>query len=426
MADGSLRTAALLATGEELVRGAVADAHAAWLARRLRSAGVEVVEIRVVGDGLEAIRAAVSELSRRADLLLVTGGLGPTPDDRTRDAMAAAAEVPLERDPAAAALVQRCFARLGRGPSASNVRQTLLPRGARVIENPAGSAPGFELTLGRARVVVLPGVPHELHAMVEQSVLPLVKAGAAGPPIAERFLQVSGLPESVLGERIESFLRAPGPPLVSETVRDGVVTLCASDRDDEAGRARLEQCVAGLKAALGAHVFSERDESLAEHVVERLRARGETVAVAESCTGGLVAAALTDVPGSSDALIEACVTYANAAKSRTLAVPEELLRRAGAVSEEVARAMAEGVRARASATWGIAVTGIAGPAGGSDAKPVGLIHLAVAGPAGTSHLRRQFPGDRAAVRRFAVVAALELLRRSLEAPARPAGGRGES
>jgi len=413
MADSPIRSAAVLATGEELVRGAVIDTNSAWLARRLRGCGVTVAEIRVVSDSQEAVRAAILDLSARVDLLVVTGGLGPTPDDRTRDALASAAGVPLERDAGCAERMAARLGALGRKPSPSNERQALLPRGGAPIENPIGSAAGIEIAIGGARVVALPGVPAELRAMVDGSLLPRVRAAAAGPPIAERLLQVAGLPESVAGERIAAWMAAPGPPLVSDTVRDGVITICASDRDDAAGRARLESCVAEMRAALGDHVFSGRDETLAEFVVAELRRQSATVAIAESCTGGMVAAALTDVAGCSDVLPEACVTYVDAAKRRSLRIAAGLLERCGAVSEEVARAMAAGVRERAGTTFGLSVTGIAGPGGGAPGKPVGLVHVAVRGPRGELHARRIHPGDRGSIRRSAVTGALDLLRRAL-------------
>jgi nicotinamide-nucleotide amidase len=405
--------AALLATGEELVRGAIVDSNSAWIARRLAPLGIEVAEVRVVGDQPAAIEQAVRELSQRVDLLIVGGGLGPTPDDRTRDAIAAAAGVALATDPEAAAQLAAWFARLGRAPSASNARQALLPIGARAIANPRGSAPGIALAIGRAQLFALPGVPAEMRPMIDAAVVPWIRARGAGTPWIERLLQVVGLPESVAGERVARFMESPDPPRVSDTVRFGVVTFCASDRDDAAGRARLDACIAGMRAALGDHVYAEGETTLAQHVVARLRARGETVAVAESCTGGLIAAALTDVAGSSDVFGEGCVTYAAAAKTRTLNVAADLIEREGVVSKAVACAMAEGVRARAGATFGVATTGIAGPDGGTAERPVGLVHYAVAGPAGTLHLRRQFPGDREAVRQFALLAALDLLRRQL-------------
>jgi len=408
----AVRTAGIVATGEELVRGTTVDTNSAWIARRLRAAGVPAVRFTVVGDGLEAIRDAVAASAREVDLVIVTGGLGPTPDDRTRDALAAAAGTPLEPDEEAARQLAEWFARMGRKPSESNARQALLPRGARPIRNARGSAPGIDLELGSARVIAVPGVPSEMRAMVDEFVVPLAR-GSGATALVQRWLQVAGLAESVLGERIGEWMRRLEPPLVSDTVSHGVITVCASDRDDAEGRRRLDECVARMRTALGEHVFSDRDETLAAHVVGALRSRGETVALAESCTGGMIAAALTDVPGSSEALVEAAVTYANAAKERTLDVPAALLQEHGAVSEPVARAMAEGIRRRAGATWGVATTGIAGPSGGSPEKPVGLVHLAVAGPGGTIHARRQYPGDRASVRLFAVTGALDLLRRQL-------------
>jgi len=417
MAEGTpseapIRRVALLSTGEELVRGAIADTNAPWIARTLKRLGALVVEARQVGDGRATIAAAALELSRRCDLLVVTGGIGPTADDRTREALADAAGVAVREDAAALAQVEAYFARFRRTASASNRRQALLPEGARVVVNPIGSAPGFALQIGGALAVVLPGVPTEMQRMVEEWLVPRVRARNGAVAFEERLLQVVGLAESVVGERIDAWMRADAP-LVSVTVAASRVTICASDAADAAGRARLDACTQAMRAALGDHVFAEGDVTLAEHVVGRLRERRLTVALAESCTGGLVAAALTDVPGASEAVLEGCVTYTEAAKTRTLGVGEELLRRHGAVSEEVARAMAEGVRRRAGATFGVATTGVAGPGGGTPEKPVGLVHAAVAGPDGVAHLEKRFPGDRALVRTFAVTAALDLLRRAL-------------
>jgi nicotinamide-nucleotide amidase len=409
---GPIRKVAILSTGEELVRGAIADTNAPYVAGALRPFGAQVVEVRQVGDGLEAIGAAARELSSRCDLLVVSGGIGPTADDRTREAIASAAGVALREEPAALAEVEAYFQRMGRTPSASNRQQALLPAGATVVRNPVGSAPGFALTIGAALVVVLPGVPGEMRAMVAAAVVPLVRARNGGLGGESRLLQVVGLPESVVGERIDAWMRRR-EPLVSVTVAAGCVTICASDTSDAAGRSRLDECMAAMRSALGDHLFAEGDVTLAAHVVERLRESRRTVALAESCTGGLVAAAITDVPGSSEVFLESSVVYANDAKSRSVAVPDALLREHGAVSEAVARAMAEGVRGASGATFGVATTGIAGPGGGTPEKPVGLVHFAVAGPDGTRHLGKRFPGDRAMVRSFAVTTALDLLRRAL-------------
>ncbi len=411
--SATVRTAALLATGEELVCGAVVDTNSAWIARQLRALGVELAEIRIVGDQLTAIASAVRELTERVDLLIIGGGLGPTADDRTRDAIAQAAGVPLIVDAEAGRQVGEYFKKLGRAPSPSNERQSMVPLGARPIANPRGSAPGIMLALQRATLFALPGVPGELRPMIEQSVLPWIRERLGAAPFREVLLQVVGLPESVVGERIARWMESPEPPRVSDTVRHGVISICAADRDDEAGRARLDACVLGMRQALAEHVFAEGDRSLAATLLEMARAAPATVAVAESCTGGRLAAALTSVAGASDVFLEAAVTYTAAAKHRALGVALELVAEHGVVSDAVARAMAEGIRTRSGATYGIATTGVAGPGGGSEATPVGCVHLAVAGPRGTASLRRQFPGDRDSVQQFAVIAALDLWRRQL-------------
>lgn len=411
--DPRATRAALVATGEELVRGGVSDGNSAWLARRLRSFGFAVSSIRVVGDGEAAIARAVGEAIAEAAVVVVGGGLGPTEDDRTRHALAVVAGVALTEDPAAAQQVAEWFIARARQPSASNRRQALLPAGAEPLRNPRGSAPGIALAVGGATLFALPGVPAELRAMFDAEVAPRLRAIGAAAPWHERWLQVVGLPESVVGERVAEWMARTGPPYVSDNVRYGVVTLCVSDRDDAAGRERAAACIAAMRATLGDHCYAEGEESLAEHVIRRLRAASATVALAESCTGGLVAAALTEVAGASHALVEAAVTYCDAAKSRALGVPPELLATAGAVSPAVACAMAEGVRRVSGASFGLATTGIAGPDGGTEKTPVGTVHLAVAGPAGTRQVVRRYPGDRAMVRQFALHGALDLLRRAL-------------
>ena len=417
MAEGTpseapIRRVALLSTGEELVRGAIADTNAPWIARTLKRLGALVVEARQVGDGRAAIAAAALELSRRCDLLVVTGGIGPTADDRTREALADAAGVAVREDVAALAQVEAYFARFRRTASASNRRQALLPEGACVVVNPIGSAPGFALQIGGALVVALPGVPIEMKRMVEEWLVPRVRARNGAAAFEERLLQVVGLAESVVGERIDAWMRADAP-LVSVTVTASRVTICASDAADASGRARLDGCTQGMRTALGDHVFAEGDVTLAEHVVGRLRERHLTVALAESCTGGLLAARLTEVPGASAFLERAYVTYSNQSKIDLLGVTPRALEESGAVSESVARAMAEGARTQAGTDIGIAITGIAGPDGGSPEKPVGLVFVALDG-AGLAGVRRaHFPGSRERVRFQATQAALEMLRRGL-------------
>jgi nicotinamide-nucleotide amidase len=404
----------VVATGEELVRGALADGNSAWLARRLRTVGFTVASIRAVGDGATAIERAVRESLAEAEVVVVGGGLGPTEDDRTRHALAAVAGVELSADEAASKMVAEWFRSRGRVASSSNARQSLLPAGALALRNPRGSAPGIELLIEGAVVFALPGVPLELRAMFDAEVIPKLRARHGGPAWQERLLQVAGLPESVVGERVARWMAGSGPPLVSDTVRYGVVTLCVSDSADADGTRRAEACIASMREALGDHCFAEGDVSLASHVVNRLRAATATLAVAESCTGGLVCAAISDVPGASEVLIEGAVTYRDEAKIRALGISRELIETHGAVSAEAARAMADGVRRVANARFGVATTGIAGPGGGSDATPVGTVHLAVAGPSGTRHVVRRYPGDREMVRQFATCGALDLLRRALD------------
>ncbi len=404
----------VVVTGSELVRGDRSDRNGPFLAQELLRLGVEPARIAIVGDDPAELEAALRE-GLAADLLVVSGGLGPTHDDRTAELVARAAGRELVIDPALEAeieAVSRAIAERLRRPYAdfaAGVRkQATLPAGALVL-GLAGTAPGLVLA-GPPPVVLLPGPPGELRRLwpraLETEPVRAVLERAEAPE--RRVLRFYGASESEIARALE------------EAGGDGegvTATVCARDFEihvdlviDEGGRERAEQLAAGLRERASRYLFAEADAPVEVLVLQACRERGLTLATAESSTGGLVAARLTSVPGSSDAFVGAVVAYANEVKVAELGVPEELLARHGAVSAEVAAAMAAGARERLGADVAVAVTGIAGPGGGTAEKPVGLVYLYAEGPPGSKARELSLPGDREAVRGRATVAALHLLR----------------
>ena len=422
-------TAALLTVGDELLIGQTVNGNAAWIGARLGELGVPVRESRVVGDDVETIATALRDLGARADVVVVTGGLGPTHDDLTREALALVYDAPLAHDAHSMARIEARFASRNLPMPARNRVQALVPRGFDALDNDHGSAPGLAVARGGRLVVALPGVPHEMQALLDAHVMPRLAAmketaGQGGFVIRHRTLLTSGIGESALADRIGDL----APWLDARThlaflPSHGTVRLRVSAEGDDVAEveARAARLVAHLTAQAGAHLVGEvptgagAAATLDALVLARLSARGATVAVAESCTGGLVLDRLTDVPGASAVLHGGVVAYDNAVKAAALGVSEADLSEHGAVSEAVARAMAEGVRARLGATYGIATTGIAGPSGGTDDKPVGTVWLAVAGPDGTVAERHRFGTHRRANKERFATAALDLLRAVLDA-----------
>jgi nicotinamide-nucleotide amidase len=414
-------TAAILLTGSELLRGVISDRNASHLAERLETLGFEMRRTLMVGDPLEDIEQGLRDLAGRHDLIVTSGGLGPTHDDRTVEALANVAGVPLELDEGVLAQVTAwtdgVAERMGFEPSrftAGNRKQARVPRGAAVL-GLAGTAPGLVMELGGSRVVVLPGVPSELRRLWELApahpMLAAVMARAA--PRRRLLLRTYGIGESHVADL---FAAAGGDPPGVET------SICARNyeieidvRSTAEALPEAQRLVRSLRQELGDHVFASDERGVAELVLERARARRITLAAAESCTGGMVAAALTAVPGSSDVFVGGAVTYSDRLKRELVGVPATVLAEHGAVSAETARAMAEGARTRLAADVAVAVTGIAGPGGGSEEKPVGLVYLHVSGPQGGLARQMQWGGRRQDVRLRATVAALHLLREHLGA-----------
>jgi nicotinamide-nucleotide amidase len=405
-------SAAVLTIGTELMRGEIVDTNAAWLAAELSAVGFRVTRKLCVDDDHERIQAALAALGAEHDLFVCTGGLGPTTDDITAECVARFLEVPLERDAPSLARIRERIVRAGRSPTASNDKQADFPRGARVLPNERGTAPGFAVEVGRARAFFLPGVPTEMEAMFSIHVVPAL-AGLPHDPAAQVVLRTFGLPESGVNDLLAGIETRFRVTLGYRARFPEVDVKVFARRDDGASAERAARKAAdAAREALGSAVFAEGDVGYPEALGRLLVERGVTLGLAESCTGGLLAELLTRAPGSSRFFLGSLVTYANEAKQAVLQVPPALLERYGAVSEEVARSMAEGARRVLRADYALAVTGIAGPGGGSDDKPVGLVHYALAGEMTTAR-QRIFSGTRIQVRRRAAYAALALLREHL-------------
>ena len=402
---------AVLAVGDELLLGDVVNSNAAWLGSALAGVGVTVVHSAMVGDDVARLGAALRRAVEDADVVVVTGGLGPTSDDLTRDALAAVAGVPVDRSPALEQQLRDRFAAYGFPMPDEVLRQADVPRGAQVLDNPVGTAPGLRLAVAGVVVVALPGPPHEMRAVTEAHLLPEL-AARTRTVVTTRTLRCAGTGESAVAQAVEAVVQLPGGVDLAYLAGDGVVRVRFTTSDDAAV---LEPLVQACAEALGADVFGLDDDTLPGVVGRLLRDRGQSVATAESLTGGLVGAALSELPGSSRTYRGGLVVYAGDLKASLAGVPEQVLSAHGAVSEATARALAEGARTRLGADWGVATTGVAGP-DTQEGAPVGTLHVAVAGPAGTTARALRLPGDRQRVRLLATTAALDLLRRTLSRP----------
>lgn len=402
--------ACIIAQGDEIVRGATQDTNSVSLAASLSARGVLVTGHISVRDDAREIAEALASAAQDVELLICSGGLGPTDDDLTALAVGRAAALPLVESPLALQQIADRYAALGRPMPSSNRKQALLPLGATLLENPAGTAPGFALDLRRARAFFFPGVPHELDVMTELYLWPWLAARGLSAPLTRR-LHVCGVGESELQDRLQ---RIPLPPSVRLGYKAWAPYNTIVLYGDAARQGELDSVTVQVQQRLGVDCFGEDDDSLAMALGRLLRERGLTLAVAESCTGGGIGAMLTSAPGSSDWFLGGVIAYANTIKQRQLAVPTEVLETQGAVSEACAASMAEGARRALGADVGLATTGIAGPAGGTTDKPVGTVCFGLALEAGTRARTVRF-GDRGRehVRSLAVATAVEWLRRHL-------------
>ena len=410
--------AELLCIGTELLLGNILNSNARWLAERLAALGVPHFRQEVVGDNRERVITAVRAASQRSRVLITSGGLGPTPDDLTTEAIAAAFDTPLQERPEVWELIQARLAGRGRPLAASNRRQAWLPEGAQVLPNPTGTAPGMIWSpVAGFTVLTFPGVPSELKAMWLATAEPwLRQAGVAEGVFASRLLRFWGVSESALAEQVSDLLAQDNPTLAPYAGLGEVkLRMTARAKDEDSAAALLAPLEAELRRRSGQSCYGIDGDSLASVVIEKLRQRGETLAVAESCSGGGLGAALTAVPGASDVFLGGVIAYANAVKQGLLGVDPLDLERWGAVSDPVAEAMALGARRVTGSDWALAITGVAGPGGGSDQKPVGLVHIAVAGPASCRSEAVRFGSSRprAWIQALSVGEALNRLRLSL-------------
>ncbi len=412
----------IVTIGTELLLGHTVDSNAAELGRALAAAGAEITRRTTVADRPDAIRAAVAEALERTAFVVTTGGLGPTRDDMTKGVVAELFGKRLVLDQGLLASIEARFKRLGRPMPAVNRTQAEVPEGASVLPNPRGTAPGLWLEDGRGRVaVLLPGVPREMRGLLVEEVLPRiarrVAAGGGGRSrvVLSRTVRTTGVSESALAERIGPIEAEIGPlTLAYLPSTDGVdLRLTAWSLEQGDAETRLATAATRLRALVGEHWYGEDGVDLAAVVLDALRKGRQRLGVAESCTGGLVAKRITDVPGASDTFIGGVVAYADVIKTAALKVPLETLQAHGAVSEETVRAMAEGAQRLFSAEASIAVTGIAGPGGGTPEKPVGTVWLAARVHTDTRAVKRVFPGDRDEIRLRSAQASLDLLRRLL-------------
>lgn len=407
-------TAAVLCIGTELTRGELLNSNATWLAESLTRIGLEVTAVDCVDDDRERIEACLRRLASAHRAVVCTGGLGPTTDDITTECAARVAGVALVRDEASFEHIKERLRLYGRPEmAAANAKQADFPEGARVLPNPNGTAPGFCVNLGQTPAYFMPGVPSEMKAMFDAHVAPDLTA-LVEEARHQIVLRCFGMPESECNQRMAGLSEQYGVYVgYRASMPEIEVKVLARGATAKAAQELARRAADDARARLGDAVYGEGFGSLPEHVGALLTERGQTLALAESCTGGLAAELMTRVPGSSRYFLGGAVVYANAAKTTLLGVPPELIAQHGAVSAEVARAMAEGVRQRLGADYGLAFTGIAGPDGGTAQKPVGLVHWALATAAGTESKERVFSGDRSVVRRRAVFSGLDTVRRAL-------------
>lgn len=407
--------AEIIAIGSELLTPDRMDTNSLYLTEKLNSVGIDLNAKFVVGDDEVALEQILRDALNRVDLVVATGGLGPTEDDISKKVFARVFKKPLVLDETILHKLEERFHSRGLKMTPNNARQALVPAGAQVLENDQGTAPGLWFEGKGKQAIMLPGPPHEMRAVFESRCLPRLAEMSKGLRIHKRVFKVTGLTESACDARVAPIYSSYKNPVTTILASPGEIEihLKAIATTDGEAEALLEELADKIEMELGDHVFSRRGESLEQIVGMYLTMRQATVSVAESCTGGLVSERLTRVPGSSAYFLSGVVCYSDVAKTKLADVPPLLIEMNGAVSREVAIGLAEGIRKRTDSTYGIGVTGIAGPSGGSNAKPVGLVHIAVSDEMQVEHREAKFPGDRQRVRWWASQLALDILRRKL-------------
>ncbi|MHB8655323.1 MAG: competence/damage-inducible protein A [Terriglobia bacterium] len=409
--------AEIIAVGSELLTPFRLDTNSLYLTDKLNNLGIEVRYKTVVGDHREHLAGALRAALGRSNLIILTGGLGPTEDDINREVVSDVLRRPLRETPEILERIKKRFARIGRAMSENNIRQAMVPDGAEWLENKNGTAPGLWMEHEGTIVILLPGPPYELEAMFESACLPRLAPLAGGEHIHSRVYKVVGLPESEVDQRIAPIYKDYQNPVTTILATPGGIEIHLRARapGQEEAETSLRELGDKIELALGDHIYSTHGESMEEIVGMYLVMRRKTVAVAESCTGGLLSERLTRTPGSSNFFLGGVVCYSNELKIKLCGVPEVLLEQNGAVSKPVAQALAEGIRKRSSSTIGLGITGIAGPGGGSPEKPVGLVYISLADERGTQIREFRFPGNRERIRNWASQAALEMIRRRVRA-----------
>jgi nicotinamide-nucleotide amidase len=416
--DGkNIERAEIVTVGTEMLLGDLVDTNTAWISQRLAALGVGIYRHTTIGDNAERIVAALREAASSSDLVVTTGGLGPTSDDLTNACLATLTSREMVEYPEAREHVDKMFAKFGRTPTANNYKQAIFPEGTQLIPNPVGTAMGALLEWDGTLFATLPGVPSEMKSMFEATLEPLIRARSEGS-IVSKTLHFAGIGESALAEKVQEFLDATDPtvaPLAGQgRVRLRITTRAATEKE---AQEKIAPVVKEIVARLSDYYFGEDDETLEGAVGRLLLERGATLALAESCTGGLLAKRLTDMPGSSAYFGEGLVTYSNESKERLLGVPHALIMDHGAVSEPVAREMAEGARRVSGADYGLSVTGIAGPNGGTQEKPVGLVFVGISDPEDTFAEKLDLTAwarSRDSIRERSANRAFDLLRLRLE------------
>ena len=414
------RSVELIAVGTELLLGQLTDTNTVFVAQMLAENGIDVYGTHTVGDNLGRISLTMRAALERVDGVITTGGLGPTVDDLTKEAACDALGIDVELHEPSLKQMQDFFAHIGREMRENNRKQAYVPRGSLVLENPRGTAPGFVAFGSSGKFIAcMPGVPHEMRPMLTGLLIPFLRERyGLRDAIYTRVLHTVNIGESEIDHRIDDLFRAGENPKIGVLAHEGLCDVKIMAKADS--RARAEALIAQpeteIRGRLDGFIYGADETTLAAAVHELLQGRGETIAVAESCTGGRIAALLTATPGSSRSFVGGVVAYDNSVKISSLGVSERTLERYGAVSEEVAREMAAGARSALAATYAIATTGIAGPDGGSEEKPVGFVWFAIAGPGDIATQRFNFRGDREAIQRRAATMALGLVWRSLRLP----------
>ncbi|MBT3180996.1 MAG: competence/damage-inducible protein A [Deltaproteobacteria bacterium] len=415
----------IITTGDEVMQGVIVDSNTAWIADRCAQFGHQVIRHESVGDDLSAIGDVLRNAAKRADAVMVTGGLGPTADDLTVEAASKAFQVKLIKDEDVLQGISHFFQSVGHSTSSSNEKQALIPEGSEILKNKVGTAPGIKVKLNGCWFFFMPGVPKELYQIFDDSVMPWL-SDKSDQVARERVLRCFGEAEASIDEKLQGLDLGDTRLSFRVMFPEILLKLVARSKSSADADRALEIAVERVREKLGETVYGEGYASLSEITGRLLRDNNATLAVAESCTGGLIASMITDIPGASEYFLCGCVTYSNKSKMELLGVGEETLKVYGAVSAETAMAMAKGVRVSNGASMGVSVTGIAGPGGGTAEKPVGTVYMALSTPDGISSYKYSFNRDRVWFKQFAAAKVVDLVRRSLLGLLPEGGGRDEN